>query len=406
MSSRADRPAGRVHEGRRPAGVHHGERRIVRHDRPRELDGVREVRDRVAHRHEQDEAGDERDPDGVEDALRGGDVGLDRLLGDVGRGVVAGERVLRVQQAEQRHVDGHREPREPRERVPPLAAEHERERVVVRPFAGAQTRTDTMTATPMRCHQTEMSFRRATRRMLKVFNRPCSARTTKRTAEDVPRRQPVRLVGELGEEGREREGAAEADAGRDGDLPQQVEPAGEPRPPGPALAGRQLGRPVVEAAGRRVRRADLGHREADEADDEADAQPAPVDDRRAAVLQAERVDGQAARQDRDDGERDREVGEAAHAAVELLGVAHLVELARVFVEDWRPPCRPPADRWCGHVVCHRDPQCSAWPNLSALPSSSAPMMSRPFDWPATHNTPQGRPTSPTTAQLESARRVL
>ena len=188
-------------------------------------------------------------------------------------------------------------------------------------------------------------------------------------ADGVPRRQPVGLVGPLRQEGRDRVGAAETDAGRHGDLPQQVEPAGEPRPDRGAVAGRALGRPVVQAAGRRVGRADLAHREADEDHDHADEQPAPVHDRRAAVEQAELVDGQAARQDRDDREGDGEVAEAAHAAVELLGVAELVESLSVSVHRrprtrrrWRRATSAHFSGWCVHVVSHGCPRSPKWHN--------------------------------------------
>ena len=125
------------------------------------------------------------------------------------------------------------------------------------------------------------------------------------------------VVEEHGAEGRE----PVADRGRDRDLADQVEPAGEPAPGRAA----ELRRPVVEAAGGRVGRGDLGHRERDDRAHEADEQPAPRDGDRAALLEGDVVRGQAAREDRDDREADREVLEPAHRAEELLRVAELVE---------------------------------------------------------------------------------
>src|SRR5262249_48597732 len=116
-----------------------------------------------------------------------------------------------------------------------------------------------------------------------------------------------------GREGRE----AVADRRCDGDLADQVEPTGGPAPARAA----ELGGPVVEAARRRERRGDLGHRERDDGGEETDQQPAPRDRDRAAALEGDVVRGEAAREDRDDREADREVLEATHRTEELLGVA-------------------------------------------------------------------------------------
>jgi hypothetical protein len=126
------------------------------------------------------------------------------------------------------------------------------------------------------------------------------------------------------EEGVEEERRAEVDAGGDRHLAEEVEPAGEPRPGG-RVARRQLGRPVVQPAGGREARADLGHRQPDDDDHDPDDRPAPHDDGRAAGVHAEPVEGQAAAQDRNDRERDGEVREARHAPAQLLGVAQLVQ---------------------------------------------------------------------------------
>ena len=114
---------------------------------------------------------------------------------------------------------------------------------------------------------------------------------------------------------------SEVDRRRDGDLPDEVEPPREPAPPGAA----QPGRPVVEAAGGRVGRGDLAHRQRDEDAEAADEEPAPGDGHRAAPSDRDVVRGQTAGEDGDDGERDGEVREATPAAQELLGVAEAVE---------------------------------------------------------------------------------
>ena len=130
------------------------------------------------------------------------------------------------------------------------------------------------------------------------------------------------------EERREEEGESVVDAGGDGDLAEQVEPAREPAP-GAGVPLGELGRPVVEAACCRIGGGDLCHAEPDDDGEEADDDPAPDDVDGAALLHPEVVQRQAARQHRDDREGDGEVGEPAHPPVELLGVAELVELGYV-----------------------------------------------------------------------------
>ena len=119
-------------------------------------------------------------------------------------------------------------------------------------------------------------------------------------------------------------GESEVDAGRDRDLAEHVEPSREPRPRG-SVALRELRRPVVQTAGRRVARAHLAHRERDERDHEADERPPVGRVDRATDRHPEPEQGEAPRQDRDDRERDGEVREPAHPAFELLRVAELVE---------------------------------------------------------------------------------
>ncbi len=130
------------------------------------------------------------------------------------------------------------------------------------------------------------------------------------------------------EQGVEEERRAEVDARRHRHLAQEVEPAGEPRPGGGVVLG-QLGRPVVQAAGRREAGADFGHGQADQQRHHPDERPAPGDQRGAAGVHPGSVEGQAAGQDRDDRERDGEVREAGHVPAKFLRVAHLVQAALV-----------------------------------------------------------------------------
>ena len=78
------------------------------------------------------------------------------LLGDVGRGVEAGDRVLGQQEAERQHVEPEDEAADRAVAeagvVDPLA-EDEAEALVV---SGTKTRIAMITATPNTCHQTEM----------------------------------------------------------------------------------------------------------------------------------------------------------------------------------------------------------------------------------------------------------
>ena len=141
--------------------------------------------------------------------------------------------------------------------------------------------------------------------------------------EDVALRE--RVVEPQVHERRDERRRPEVDRRSDGDLADEVEPAGEPAPPGTA----QARRPVVEAAGRRIGRGDLAHRERDEDAEAADEQPAPRDRDRPTPADGDVVRRQAAGQDGDDGERDGEVREAAPAAQKLLGVAEAVERALV-----------------------------------------------------------------------------
>src|SRR5437762_8338228 len=103
----------------------------------------------------------------------------------------------------------------------------------------------------------------------------------------------------------------------------------KPRPPAPAEAER----PEVEAARRRVRGGELGHRGGHAEREHAHHRPADRVDHRPRQLEAVAVEQHGAGEDRDDRERDGEVGEAAHLAEELLRVAQPSEIPRVLLEE-------------------------------------------------------------------------
>ena len=126
--------------------------------------------------------------------------------------------------------------------------------------------------------------------------------------------------------------------GDDRDEADQVEPAGEPTPPGAA----ELRGPVVDPARRRHRGGELGHRERDAQDQDGDHRPADRDRDRTAVVERLAVGREAAGEHADDRERDREVGEAAPAAIQLLLVAKLGEALLVCAKTLirRHSCSP------------------------------------------------------------------
>ena len=155
-----------------------------------------------------------------------------------------------------------------------------------------------------------------------------------RPGEEVARDAVEEVEVERAEGDVHERGAAVVDRGGDRDEADEVEPAGEPAPRRAA----ELGRPPVDAAGRRVGRDELGHAEADDQDRDRDQRPAPGDRDRAAVVPRLAVGREAPGQDRDDRERDREVLKAAPAAVELLLVAQLGEPLLVGVVDAGAAC--------------------------------------------------------------------
>ena len=194
--------------------------------------------------------------------------GVVRLLGHVGGGVVTRDRVLRHQQADAEDVPEHDVaevvPREAR--VVDRFAEHVAERlVVVGHDEERQHDHDHADDVPPRRDHVE---HRGDAHVEDVDQH--RDRHHDRVHEE-DRVAGVRVPEDQVEERRREDREAVADGGRDGDLPDQVEPAGEPAPAGAA----ELRGPVVEPACRGVRRCDLGHRECDDDAEAADDQPAP-----------------------------------------------------------------------------------------------------------------------------------
>ena len=260
-------------------------------------------------------------------------LGVVGLLGHVRRGVVAGQRVLGVEQADQGHVQ--RDPQdhqtEAHVRAEPGVVDRLREHraevgpgVLVEQDADDDDHGDADDVPPHR-HVVEQR------------DEPDPEGVQQRVQDEddgVHRDRALRAdrVADRQVEQRRREHReAEVDAGGHGDLADEVEPADEPAPLRRVAAGlgRELRGPVVEAAGGRIARRDLGHAEGDEDHEEADDEPAQGHDRRAARVHREQEQRQAARQDRDDRERDREVGERLHPAPELLGIPQLMKLIGV-----------------------------------------------------------------------------
>ena len=214
-------------------------------------------------------------------------------------------------------------------------------------LSGTNASTSTINATPTMCQYAEIVFRSA---VIRTLNRLItSAATRKMMYSRKMYSLVVRVVEPEVQKRRPERREAVADRCGDGDLPDEVEPAGEPAPRGrPELRG-----PVVETPGRRVRRRDLGHREGDDRAHEADDEPAPGDRDRPALPERDVVRGQTAGEDRDDREADREVLEPAHPPEELLGIAELVEDLLVLRGVVPAVCGP-----CAHC---RPPLCRATP---------------------------------------------
>ena len=285
--------------------------------------GAVDVGDREGDRQQHDPADQRRVEDRPPHTLRrrfGGAVGL---LGDVGRGVEAGDRVLGQQEAERQHV----------EPVHPVA-----EAAVVDPVAEDEAealvavgdddqddddRGDADHVPPDRDAVDQREQVRAA-----DVDRGVESEDQREEEEDLA--EDVRFVAEVdpedvhfveAEDDVEEGGAGVVDRGDHGDQADQVEPAGEP---GPDRAA-EPSRPPVDAAGSRVGGDQLRHAEADDQDRDRDQRPADRDRDRAAVVPGLTVGGEAAGQDRDDRERDREVGEPAPSAVQRLFVAEFRE---------------------------------------------------------------------------------
>ena len=236
------------------------------------------------------------------------------LLRHVRRRVVTGECVLGKQQTGQKHIEGHVESAEVDELREDVAG------VVVILRKQEQHSDDEQ-------HTRDMPPDRDVVQQRHELDAKCveQAMDEQHDAVDEDHCRGRRwIVEDLIEPEVGEKGEAEVDPGGDGDLAQQIEPPGEPAPPGAVLAA-ELGSPVVEAAGRRVAGAHLGHREPDQRDHDPDERPAEGHHGRTAVAHAEIEEGQTAGEDRDDRERHGEVREGAHPPPQLLRVAEPVQ---------------------------------------------------------------------------------
>ena len=135
---------------------------------------------------------------------------------------------------------------------------------------------------------------------------------------------------------------------------EQVEPGRQPA--GEAVAEDRA--PVIEAARRRIGRADLRHAPARTRREmkQPSGQPMPMPMPPAPeVAWRQRID--AAGQDADDREGNCEVREAAHAPLQFLRIAHAVEdLDVLLLVDFRVPLHPCAG-YAFFARCHVAPLC-------------------------------------------------
>ncbi len=248
--------------------------------------------DREGDPDQQDPAGDQRDDDRAHDAARAAASGIVRFLGHVRGGVVAGEGVLRQQQPDQHDVQ--RAGAEPG--VVDKMPEDEARRLVMGRLDGQYPDNDQ--------HAEDVPPHADVVQQRDQPDAELVQQAVHQQDDGVDQdRHPVRGAPAplQGSERVDEERRAEVDARRHCHLAEEVEPAGEPGP-GRSVPRRQLGRPVVQAAGGREAGAHLRHSQADEQGHDADEGPAPDDDGGAAGRHAEAVQGQAAGQDRDDRE--------------------------------------------------------------------------------------------------------
>ncbi len=166
----------------------------------------------------------------------------------------------------------------------------------------------------------------------------------------------------------------EVDAGDDRNLAGQVEPGG---PPAPVLVLHAAG-PVVEAAGGRVRRRDLRHRGRDQQGEDRDERPADGACGRAAPREAVVEQDHRAGQDRDDREADGEVREPAHRPEELLGVTQAVQVVNVLADLLLARLRVAAEPSGTSSVRGYGPGGrSRWPHRCPRPWRTVPATRRP-----------------------------
>ena len=281
--------------------------------------GLVEVRDRQRDGADHHPA-DQRGPEGCRnDGSRHGVGGLHRLFRGMGRGVIAGDRVDRQQQAQQEQVAHVVRLRE-------HAAAGVARVVVERPeSAHIKVRGEVEAAQHQNGGRREDDVARNVGQEgrdldAEVVEQRLHDRDDGHEGHDLQRGRAIETDHRPEGAGKV-ERRADVDGAQHGDQAEQVHPGGDPADE--AVAEDRA--PVVKPARRRKGRGDLRHRQREHARHNAAGDPADAKsgaaDRRDALR--ERVD--AARQDADDREGDREVRELAHAARKFLGIAHAVE---------------------------------------------------------------------------------
>ncbi len=264
---------------------------------------------------QKDPAADRRIEDGTPDPL-GRRVGRRvRLLGKVGRGVVARDGVLR-----QQGPDG----QDDEDEAPTVGCPVEEAGVV-----DGRGEDHFCTRVMVRKEDQDQHDRRSTDHV--PVHRDVVEDRQQVTREDVGQcgqdedhqeveEDPVEIARRVmpGEEKTEREveerGASVSHRGDDGQKTDQVQPTRVV----PGLDTSELRGPPVDAARGRVRRHQFRQAESDAEHERGEDRPTPRDGSRTAAVPAGVEGGEATGQDGDDGEADGEVGEPGPTPVQLL----------------------------------------------------------------------------------------
>lgn len=256
------------------------------------------VADDAAHRH-----GEEGAPGRV--AAR-----VDGLLGDVRAGVVAGERPLRLQQADEEGVD-----------VGPVLAGEASEQE-----GGVVLRRQHRQRAHQQRHAGEVV---PGREPVEDADRAHADVVQRAMADEDHRVDAERRAASLGQPEHDHQelGQAVVDAGGDRELADGVQPGGDP----PVAATAEDRRPVVEGAGGGIRGGELGEAGGDGEGHHGHQRPARGHHQRSPEAQAVAVERHRAGEHADDGEGEGEAREPAHVAEELLHVAEARQLRGVAI---------------------------------------------------------------------------